>query len=184
MQVGRLFTDLILALGLTVPLVSSGLFSRKDSWFLIGFLLLVLLQLLRFKFEPLITRNEELQKTLSDMQAKLQKDERRVGLDNKRWGDEKKKLEKRWGDEKKKLELKVDEMAASGRANVAKEMQYLRSEKEKEELRRQLELQQKKTEAAEKRNVVNFKSQATAEKLLKIKEGETVELMRRMNALD
>ena len=75
----------------------------------------------------------------------------------------------------KKLELKVAEMVASERVKVARE---------KEELRRQLELQQKKTEAAEKRNVVNFKSQATAEKLLKIKEGETVELMRRMNALD
>ena len=75
------------------------------------------------------TTKEELQKTLSDTLAEVQKYKRLVGL---------------LGDEKKKLELKVDEMGASERGKVAMEMQYLRSEKE--ELLRQLELEQNKTE--------------------------------------
>ena len=75
----------------------------------------------------------------------------------------------------KKLELKVAGMVASERAKVARE---------KEELQRQLELQQNKTEVAEKLNISSFKSQAAAEKLLKKKECETVERKRQMKALD
>ena len=118
------------------------------------------------KTEPSKTKKEELQKTLSDTLAEVQKYKRLVGL---------------LGDEKKKLELKVDEMGASERGKVAMEMQYLRSEKE--ELLRQLELEQNKTEAAEKLNISSFKSQAGAENVLKIKECETVELKRQMKAL-